>query len=292
MSNQRIQHDYYKILGVKKNATQSEVKQAYRILIGLYHPDRQDINQDNTSIFLINEAYETLKNPTKRAKYDTQHTLYFDAADMASSTWEMIGTRVGRFFRQAEQHIKQGLQQSFDTNARMVITSWERFKEQVNPKQKPPTLTICLDTALTGGQVSFTYKNQKIKTTFPKGLYQGAMVKLTMDMQAVWFMIQIQSTPVTYVDKKDIHHTHYVYPWQVAFNESFELPFSGLSVPLPSLDNLNTPLKIAKQGIPSVQGESAGDLYVYFVLALPKVTTLTDEQRAAFLALKDSFKDV
>jgi len=60
--------DYYKTLGVNKNASQDELKKAYRRLAMQNHPDRT--GGDDTKFKQINEAYDTLKDPAKRQEYD------------------------------------------------------------------------------------------------------------------------------------------------------------------------------------------------------------------------------
>lgn len=63
--------DYYKILGVDKNASQAEIKKAYRKLAVKYHPDKNQGNKEAETKFKeISEANEVLSNPEKRKKYD------------------------------------------------------------------------------------------------------------------------------------------------------------------------------------------------------------------------------
>jgi DnaJ-class molecular chaperone len=59
--------DYYNILGVNRNASQEELKKAYKKLVMEHHPDR---GGDHDHFAKINEAYETLKDPAKRSAYD------------------------------------------------------------------------------------------------------------------------------------------------------------------------------------------------------------------------------
>ncbi len=66
--------DYYRILGVPKNATQEQIKQAFREKAKKYHPD---VNPEGGQIFKkILEAYETLSDPKKRKAYDSQNKTY------------------------------------------------------------------------------------------------------------------------------------------------------------------------------------------------------------------------
>lgn len=68
MSNKR---DYYEVLGVSRDADEAEIKKAYRRLALKYHPDRNKDDPDAAEKFKeINEAYEVLSDPEKRARYD------------------------------------------------------------------------------------------------------------------------------------------------------------------------------------------------------------------------------
>ncbi|MGC8479529.1 MAG: molecular chaperone DnaJ [Candidatus Micrarchaeia archaeon] len=66
-----MSEDFYNILGVKKDATQDEIKKAYRELALKYHPDRNSSKEAEEKFKLINEAYAVLSNEEKRKQYDT-----------------------------------------------------------------------------------------------------------------------------------------------------------------------------------------------------------------------------
>ena len=78
--------DYYKVLGVEKNATAEEIKKVYRKLARKHHPDMNPNDKDAHKKFQgINEAYEVLSDPDKRAKYDKygEHWEHGEAYEQA-----------------------------------------------------------------------------------------------------------------------------------------------------------------------------------------------------------------
>lgn len=62
--------DLYETLGLKKSATQREIKKSYRALTQKYHPDKNPAPDANEKFSEINHAYEVLSDPEKRRKYD------------------------------------------------------------------------------------------------------------------------------------------------------------------------------------------------------------------------------
>jgi curved DNA-binding protein len=79
--------DYYSILGVGRNASQDEIKRAYRKLAMKHHPDR---GGDTQTLAQINEAYDTLKDPAKRQQYDNPQPR-FDTSHMNQNPFGQSG---------------------------------------------------------------------------------------------------------------------------------------------------------------------------------------------------------
>ncbi|MBD3282398.1 MAG: molecular chaperone DnaJ [Candidatus Portnoybacteria bacterium] len=80
--------DYYKLLGIDKNASKEEIKKAYRKLAHKYHPDKQ--GGDEQKFKEINEAYQTLSNDQKRQQYDQFGTTFGPGQQGQGFNWEDI----------------------------------------------------------------------------------------------------------------------------------------------------------------------------------------------------------
>ncbi|MDP2855870.1 MAG: DnaJ domain-containing protein, partial [bacterium] len=77
--------DYYKILGVNKNASEEEIKKAYRKMAHQYHPDKAGGSGDKFKE--VNEAYQVLSNKEKRQQYDQFGRVFDGGTGSTSPNW-------------------------------------------------------------------------------------------------------------------------------------------------------------------------------------------------------------
>ena len=88
--------DFYDVLGVAKNASDDDIKKAYRRLAGKHHPDRHGQSEGaNTDMAALNGAYEVLCDATTRAAYDASLDDPFSGIDPAAQARESRAARIG-----------------------------------------------------------------------------------------------------------------------------------------------------------------------------------------------------
>jgi molecular chaperone DnaJ len=117
--------DYYEVLGVERNASDDEIKKAFRKLAFKYHPDHNREDNSGEAFKEINEAYEVLCDRDKRAAYDryghsgveSSRGRGFEGMDFGG-----FGDIFDAFFGGAASSTRQGPQQGADQQARLTIT--------------------------------------------------------------------------------------------------------------------------------------------------------------------------
>src|SRR5215510_2726586 len=170
--------DYYKVLGLDKNATQEEVKKAYRKLARQYHPDlNPNDKQAHTRFQQINEANEALSDPDKRKKYDQygkdwQHAEQFEQA---------------RQSRQGAQHFGgEGFSGQFDEGdfsdffASMFGDSGDFRQRQTKFRGEDyqAELQLNLTDVLKTHQQVLKVNDKNIRITIPAGVEDGQKIKI------------------------------------------------------------------------------------------------------------------
>lgn len=155
--------DYYNILGVSKSASQDEIKRAYRKLAHQHHPDKS--NGEAEKFKEINEAYQVLSNPQKRAQYDQFGTVGPEGAPFG-----------GGFNQNAQGFDFRDFQGGFSSGGFGFGGIGDIFEEMFGGvfSQVQTEVQIPLTSALLGAKMQFqTSSNDIIELNIPPGTPDG-----------------------------------------------------------------------------------------------------------------------
>ncbi|HPL62385.1 MAG TPA: DnaJ C-terminal domain-containing protein [Syntrophales bacterium] len=299
--------DYYKELGVGKEASQDEIKKAYRKLALKYHPDRNpsDRKKSEERFKKISEAYAVLSDPEKRKQYDSfgseQFSRQFSQEDIfrdfdlneilrdlgfggAGGRWSFSmggGPRRGGFSRQRGEPFDFFQQQS----ARRPMPQKGDDVEY--------TLAISLEDAANGAEKKISLRKgdkiDEIKVKIPPGISSGQRLRLAGKGMPgrqggphgdLYLSIQMQPHDRFKREGDDI-----VYETQISFSQAA----LGTTIEVPTVNGgskklritpgtqANTRIRMKGYGIPHFKGTGKGDQYVRVTVRVPK--TLTGRQQ-------------
>lgn len=172
--------DYYKTLGIEKNATEEDIKKAYRKLARKFHPDLNPNDKEaNKKFQQINEANEVLSDAEKRKKYDAygenwQHAEQYEQArqqrSQASQGWQDY-TYSGA---QSEEDFSDFFESLFGGARGRGRNAQTTFRGN----DFNATLNLNLRDAYTTHKQTFTINNKQVRITIPAGVANGQVIKL------------------------------------------------------------------------------------------------------------------
>ena len=180
--------DYYKVLGVDKNAKEEEIKKAYRKLARKHHPDVNPGDKSAKEKFQqINEANEVLSDPQKRAKYDKygkdwMHAEEFEKARQQRAQYQSQqggGFRTGGGFDTRGGSFSEGdFSEFFETM--FGGESFGRRSSQVKFKGQDynAELHLNLNDVYTTQKQTLTVNGKNIRITIPAGVENGQTIKI------------------------------------------------------------------------------------------------------------------
>ena len=284
--------DYYTIIGVKRDASQDEIKRAYRKLARKFHPDVSKEANAEARFKEVGEAYAVLKDPEKRAAYDQLGANYKAGQDFQpppewDAGFEFKGggqspggeaaysdffeSLFGQSFRSAQAGRPQPdfHGQGEDHHAKVLIDLEDAFHGA--------TRNISLRTPELDDSGHVTTKLRTLNVKIPKGVKQGQRIRLAGQgspgfggSHAGDLYLEIEFNPhgMFSVEGRDVYLELPVTPWEAALGATIKAPTPAgpVDLKIPEGTTAGRKLRLKKRGIP---GEPPGDLYITLRITLP-----------------------
>ncbi len=285
--------DYYKILDVKRDATQDEIKRAYRKLARKYHPDISKASDAATRFKEVNEANEVLKDPKKRKAYDRLGSNWQSgqefrpppdwgtASDFGGSFNTGGAGAFSDFFETLFGQARQGgagrgrtfSMRGEDQQAKVVIGIEDAYHGTTQ------TLTLQKPQAGPGGQVHM--REQRLDVKIPKGIRPGQRIRLASqgapghgDAPAGDLYLEVAFRPHPYyrVEGANLYVDLPVAPWEAVLGAKVNIPTPDgmVTLTIPPDSKQGSKLRLKGRGLPS---KDKGDLYAVLNIALPPAKT-------------------
>jgi curved DNA-binding protein len=286
--------DYYQTMHLAPDATQAEVKRAYRKLARKYHPDVSQEKNAELKFKELGEAYEVLKDPEKRARYDALRQQGWKSGESfkTSPDWQQDFDRDK--FNQGEESIFSDFFESLFGRQRGGQRYSSTFYQPSQGEDVYYILEVSLQDAYSGGtrtiQVPITQLTKEgrmiqsqrtINVKIPKGVVSGQQIRLRGQGKPgmgnapagdLYLTVQIKPTKPFAVEGRDVSIYLPVSPWEAALGAKVKTPSLGGTVELkiPPNSQTGTKLRLKGKGLP---GETPGDQYVILQVVLPPVTS-------------------
>jgi curved DNA-binding protein len=292
--------DYYDVLGIKRGASDDEIRRAYRKLARQYHPD---VNKDAGAegrFKEISEAYEVLRDPEKRERYDRLGTNWARAgADAGGRGFEDAFGQGG--FRQGDVRVEFGdgefsdLFEGLFGGQRGGAGGFEDFA--IRGTDQEATLELALEEAAAGGRRRVTLGDgRSFDVNFPAGVKDGQRIRLAGKGGAgrrgapagdLFLRVRIRPHPYFRVDGRDLQIDVPVSPWEAALGATVPVrTLDGTArVRVPAGSSSGRRLRLRGKGMPGPRG-GHGDLYATVQIAVPR--ELSDEERELFERLREA----
>jgi curved DNA-binding protein len=282
--------DYYKIMGVKRDAGQDEIKRAYRRLARKYHPDVSKEKDAETRFKEVGEAYEVLKDPQKRAAYDRLGSNWqagqdfhpppdWDAGfEFGSGGFAHGGGDFSDFFatlfggRDPFAGRGQFRARGEDQYVRVAIDLEDAYRGA--------TRTLLLQVPETDAKGRLANKQRTLNVHIPKGIRPGQHIRLggqgspgnNAPAGDLYLEIEFRAHPFYRIDGKDVYLELPLTPWEAALGAIVQVPTpeGKVDLKIPPNSAAGGKLRLKGRGIP---GKAPGDFYVLLQIALPPAHT-------------------
>jgi len=295
--------DYYEILGVKRDASADDIKTAYRRLARKYHPDVSKEKDAEAKFKEMAEAYETLKDPEKRAAYDQlgSHTPGqefrpppdwnqqfaqgqggFEDIDL-ESLFAGLGRRQGRTGARAAEYPMAG--SDYEAVVRLSFTQAFHGTE----------IDLELSTLEWSPDGGARRVPHRVKTRIPRGVTNGEKLRVPGKGGAgfrggpagdLYLDVDVQEHPLYRVSGADIYVDLPLAPWEAVLGTTVSLPTPArkVSLKVPPGTRAGQHLRLGGRGLARGSG-TPGHLFAMVRIEVP--TTLDDAQRDLYRKLAE-----
>ena len=283
--------DYYKILGVSRDAKPDEIRKAYRKLAKQFHPDVSKEPNAEAKYKEINEAYEVLKDPDKKQKYDTLGMNWQSGQDFtpppnwgnySGGNFTFDGDLGG--FSDFFQTIFGGGGRGFSDIFSGARTS-SGFNHHPMKSDSEVDLTLSLEDIIKGGTHTLILKSgnnkREIKVRLPKGITEGSQIKLPGKSEHggdIYVNIHVAPHKIFTVNNYDLTKEIKVNVWDAVLGKDIQTETldGNVTVKMPPGIQDGQKLRLREKGLPNRNG-GFGDLYIKIKIEIPR--HLNDKQK-------------
>ncbi|MEP6883995.1 MAG: DnaJ C-terminal domain-containing protein [Gammaproteobacteria bacterium] len=274
--------DYYEILGVARSAAADEVKRAYRKLARKYHPDVSKEKNAESKFKEVQEAYEVLRDPEKRAAYDQLGRDY----------------RPGQQFRPppdwAQRFGQPGGQRFSDLNGFSdFFSSLFGGAAQAPPAESEAGyLDVTMEEAFAGTKRRIALneggRTRYVDVRIPAGVIDSQPLRIAAagGRGSLIFRIKLRPHSLYLLQGRDVQVELPLAPWEAALGAKVAMPTLGGTVELtvPAGAQSGQKLRLRGRGFPGTPG---GDQIVSIKLVTPAAQT--DQTKQAYERMKSEF---
>ena len=286
--------DYYKVLGIEKNASDEDIKKAYRKLARKLHPDLNPNDKEAHKKFQqINEANEVLSDTEKRKKYDQygkdwQHAGQFEQQRQQSGARQK-NTAGQQFSDFGDTDFSSFFESMFGQTSRQQQT---KFRGQDYNAE----LKIGLEDAMKTHQQVLTVNGKNIRITIPSGVENGQQIKLKSygapgvnggPAGDLYITFNIATHPVFKRSGNDLYTAASIdlYTALLGGETTIDTLSGKVKLTVKPETQSGTKIRLKGKGFPVYKKEGEhGDLYITYTVQLP--THLTEKEKELFTELK------
>lgn len=274
--------DYYKVLGVDSNATQEEIKKAYRRLAKVYHPDKNRNSTEAKERFQeINEANQVLGDPEKRKKYDMYGENWRNAEEFEAQRREYRNDSGGYDFGGfgGFGDFSRGSSNSSGFSDFFEELFGNRAYSSRGGKDIEATLSLKLRDIAVTGKHTFTINGENIRITIPAGIPDGQKIRLKGHGKAaagnkrgdLYITIRIEPDEIFTRKGNDLHTTVSTNVFTLILGGDIIVPTlqGNARVQIKPGTQPESMIRLKGKGLPLYKQPGSGDLIVTIKCTIP-----------------------